>query len=146
MAGPLTAAAVITFVGELEAASAAFYEALAARFPAQGAAFAEYARTCRANATLVQRTYQETVTDALETGYAFAGLDLGRYALDTALPAGLDLAGARAQARALEATCAACYEELATLSHGLLATIPRAFRRAGQKRQGIAAALAADGD
>ena len=59
--------------------------------------------------------------------------------------AGLDLAGARAQARALEATCAACYEELATLSHGLLATIPRAFRRAGQKRQGIAAALAADG-
>ena len=132
---PITASAIISFSTELEARSEAFYQALAARFPEQGTAFRSMAQECAKSSTQVRRTYQETITDALEAGYSFAGLALGDYRVDTALPAGIDLPAALARALVLEERAAAFYQDVAERSESLLATIPRAFRRAARTRR-----------
>jgi hypothetical protein len=132
---PLTASAVISYSQDLEARSARFYRELGARFPAHEATFAGLAQDCEKNSAQIVRTYQETITDALEAGYSFAGLALGDYRVDTALPAGIDLPAALARALVLEERAAAFYQDVAERSESLLATIPRAFRRAARTRR-----------
>jgi hypothetical protein len=135
MQAPLTASAVMRFLDELEAQAEAFYQALAARYAAQGATFSRCAAACAKNRVLVARTYQETISDALETGYAFEGLDLAPYAEmpDAAALANLD--AAVQAALALEERAARCYEDVADRAESLLATIPRALRRAAEVRR-----------
>ena len=132
---PMTAATIIRFCTDLEARSEAFYQALAARFAEQSAAFARMARDCKKSSTQVTRTYQETVTDALETGFSFASISLADYEADTELPAEADLPQAVGQALALEETAIAFYQAVAASSESLLATIPRAFRRVAKTRR-----------
>ena len=132
---PMTAATIIRFCTDLEARSEAFYEALAERFPEQGATFGRMARDCAKSSTQVTRTYQETVTDALETGFSFAGISLADYEVDAELPAEADLPQAVGQALVLEETAIAFYQAVAESSESLLATIPRAFRRVAKTRR-----------
>jgi rubrerythrin len=132
---PMTAATIISFCTDLEARSLAFYEALAARFPEQSQAFQRMAKDCQKSSTQVTRTYQETVTDALETGFSFASISLADYETDTELPAGADLPQAVGQALAMEETAIAFYQAVAESSESLLATIPRAFRRVAKTRR-----------
>ena len=132
---PITASTIISFSTDLEARSAALYEAMAERFPEQGTAFGRMARDCGKSSTLVTRTYQETVTDALETGFSFANISLATYEFEADLPAGADLAQAVGKALALEETAIAFYSDVATSSESLLATIPRAFRRVAKTRR-----------
>jgi hypothetical protein len=113
----MTAATIIRFCTDLEERSAAFYEALAARFSEQGKLFSGMAGDCVKSSTQVTRTYQETVTDALETGFSFASISLADYEVDAELPA------------------EAFYEDVAESSESLLATIPRAFRRVAKTRR-----------
>jgi hypothetical protein len=131
----MTAATIIRFCTGLEARSEAFYAALSARFPEQAAAFDRMAKDCQKSSTQVTRTYQETVTDALETGFSFASISLADYEADTELPAGADLPQAVGQALALEETAIAFYQAVAESSESLLATIPRAFRRVAKTRR-----------
>jgi len=131
----MTAATIIRFCTDLEERSAAFYEALAARFSEQGKLFSGMAGDCVKSSTQVTRTYQETVTDALETGYSFASISLADYEVDAELPAEADLPQAVGQALALEETAIAFYEDVAESSESLLATIPRAFRRVAKTRR-----------
>jgi rubrerythrin len=139
----LTASAVVRFAAELEADSAAFYERLARRLPQHQVLFVGFAQACRKTAKQVQRTYQETVTDALETGFAFEGLRLEDYEVDLVRPGSDpdssgdpgDISGALERALALESTAIAFYQGVADRSSGLLATIPRAFRRAARTRR-----------
>jgi len=141
-AKPPTASVVMGHLGRLEEASVAWYCSLAERFPAQAPALERCAAVCGKNQTQVQRTYQETVTDALETGFAFEGLDLSRYGgVPQALPESLDQA--LEESIALEERAAACYEDVAARSARLLATIPRALQRAAEGRRRNAAALRA---
>lgn len=140
--GPLTASAVMRFLDELERDAEATYRALAARYPGQAPAFERCAAICARNRVQVLRAYQETVTDALETGYAFEGLDLSQYA-PPSVPEPDDPAGALAAAIALEERAAACYEDVAARSARLLATIPRVLQRAAEGRRRNAAALRA---
>ena len=132
---PITASAIISFSTDLEARSEAFYQALATRFPEQRAAFERMARDCAKSSTLVRRTYQETITDALEAGFSFAGLSFADYEADAEQPAEADLPQAVGQALALEETAIVFYEAVADSSESLLATIPRAFRRAAKTRR-----------
>jgi rubrerythrin len=81
------------------------------------------------------RTYQETITDALETGFSFAGLSLSTYEVDVELPHGIELDQALAKAIALEERAIAFYQAVAERSEPLLATIPRAFRRVARTRR-----------
>jgi hypothetical protein len=130
------------FLDELEAGGETFYRALAAHWPGQAAAFERCAAICAKNRVQILRAYQETVTDALETGYAFEGLDLSRYGPAPARePA--DLAEAIAAGIAREESAAACHEDVAARSARLLATIPRVLQRAAEGHRRNAAFLRA---
>jgi rubrerythrin len=133
--GALTASAIIRFSTDLEARSASLYRALAERFPAHAQVFAGWAEECEKSSTQVTRTYQETITDALETGFSFAGLSLAAYEADVDVPPAMDLRQALAKAVALERQAIAFYQDVAERSDSLLATIPRAFRRVARTRQ-----------
>ncbi len=128
----VTASAVISFVEKLEDNSESFYNQLAERFEEEP--FQTFAVDSQKNKTLIVRTYQETITDALEACFAFEGLDLAAYVADTALPEGACLEDALRQAIELEDRAIRFYLDVAERSRSLLATIPGAFKRAAKKR------------
>jgi rubrerythrin len=131
----ITASRVISFAEGLEDRSQAFYEALADRFADERETFLGFAKGCRKTRQSVVRTYRETVSDALETGFSFAGLDLERYEVDTALAEEVTFGDALERAIELEEQATAFYETVAERSRALLATIPMAFKSAAKKRQ-----------
>ena len=133
--GSLTAAAIVSFTKELEDKSSAFYAALAERWPEHGETFRVCAKEGGKHKTWIIRTYQETISDALEASYAFEGLDLQDYALETELAEGARLADALRQATALEDKAITFYRDVAERSESLLATIPMAFKRVARKRE-----------
>jgi hypothetical protein len=133
--GALTASAIVRFSTDLEVRSASFYRELGERYPEHAQAFAGWAEDCVKSGAQVTRTYQETVTDALETGFSFAGLNLAAYEVGPDLPPEIGLGRALAEAIALEEHAIAFYQDVAERSDSLLATIPRAFRRAARTRR-----------
>jgi hypothetical protein len=132
--GPLTASAIISFSTDLEARSAGFYRELRKRYPQHEGTFASWAEECEKSSIQITRTYQETITDALEAGFSFSGLGLAAYEVDVDLPAGIGLDQALEKAVALEEGAVAFYQDVAERSDSLLATIPRAFRRVARTR------------
>ncbi|MBN1399548.1 MAG: hypothetical protein JXA74_01850 [Anaerolineae bacterium] len=140
---PLTASAIMSFCQRLEDHSAALYAELATRFAEHGQLFEGLSEDCEKHKTQIVRTYQETVTDALETNYSFEGLQLPAEALDITVGAEADLGAALSAAISLEERAIAFYEEVAVRSESLLATIPRAFNRVARRRQRRKESLAA---
>jgi hypothetical protein len=140
MSAPITAAAIISFSERLQEVSAAFYRDLGEAYPAHRRLFEGYVQRCDKDKVQIVRTYRETVTDALETNYSFEGLVVPEGLLEAPVPAG-DWGAALEQAVALEAEAAAFYEEVAARSEGLLATIPRAYRRVAARRRAQEAEL-----
>ena len=141
----ITASAVISFSEGLEDSASAFYEALSAMFPAHGDVFLGFVDESRKNKVLLTRTYRETVSDALETGFAFEGLRLDPRLVAPALSGGTGLAEALQAAVDMEEGATRFYQEVAELSRSLLATIPRAFRRAARwrdQRRGVLQSIA----
>ena len=132
---PITTSVVISFAQSLEERSGAYYQALAERFPQKAVTLRGYAQDCAKTSVQIARTYQETVSDALETGFSFAGLDLASHEIDWSLPAGAALAEVIALSVEREEEAIAFYTEVAAQSGGLLATIPRAFERAAKVRR-----------
>jgi hypothetical protein len=130
----ITASAVISFSEGLEDSASAFYEALGVMFPAQEDVFLSFVDESRKNKVLLIRTYRETVSDALETGFAFEGLRLDPRLVAPALSGGIGLAEAIQAAIDMEEGATRFYQEVAELSRSLLATIPRAFRRVARRR------------
>ena len=119
---------------ELEDESAEFYRRLGERYAQGRDVFLSLAKECARDRVLVTRTYQETITDALETGFSFKRLDLSRYVADTGLRVETSYADALGIAVQLEEKASAFYEEAADMSESLLATIPKAFRRIADER------------
>ena len=130
----LTASMVITFAGNLEDSTASFYERLAEIHAEQRQLYLGFAKDSRRSKTLVVRTYQETISDALEACFCFEGMTLEGHAPDSALPEGISLASALQRAIVLEETAIGFYTDAAERSASLLATIPGAFRRAAKTR------------
>ena len=130
----VTTSAIISFTEELEDRSSIFYEELAERWTENEGVFLAFAKDGKRNKTLVIRTYQETITDALEACFSFEGLDLRDYAVETTLAEDASYAEALRIAIELEETACAFYLEVAERSESLLATIPRAFKRVVKKR------------
>jgi rubrerythrin len=130
----VTTAAIISFSEKLEGDSSAFYEALAERWPEHRDTFLAFAKEGEKNRTQVVRTYQETISDALEASYSFEGLELAAYAVETGLGQDLTCAEALKMALALEDKACTFYLDVAARSEALLATIPRAFKRVAKKR------------
>lgn len=134
MSEQITASAIISFCGEWEDEAARFYGQLAQRFPDQGAVFSTMAKDCAKHKALVVRTYQETVSDVLETGYAFTDLKPDDYLVDLTVSDNMTLAQGIACAIQLEEKAIAFYQEVTRRSQSLLATIPRAFSKVAAKR------------
>ena len=86
------------------------------------------------NKTLVNRTYQETISDALEAAFCFEGLDLRNYAVSTALAENVSYSEALGMAMELEEKACKFYLDAAERSQSLLATIPMAFKRVAKTR------------
>lgn len=129
-----TASAVISFVERLEEDTAKFYDWLAASYPEHKEMFLAFAKDCRKNKTLVTRTYQETVTDALETGYSFKGLVLNDFMPHVEWQEKMTLAMALESAISLEKKTVDLYADLTARSKTLLSTIPSAFRKMADNR------------
>jgi hypothetical protein len=130
----VTTAAIITFSEELEDRASAFYAGLAERWADHADMFSTFAKDGEKNKTHIVRTYQETISDALEASYSFEGLNLDDYALETALDEGASLADAAKLALALEEKACAFYLDVAARGESLLGTIPRAFKRVAKRR------------
>ena len=128
----VTASAIISFAESLEDSSSTFYEKLAEKFVESKDIFQAFANTYKKTKMLVIRTYQETVSDVLETGFSFEGLNLKDYAVRTALSEDTCYTEALGIAIELEEKAYKFYLDIAKQS--LLATIPRSFTKAGEVR------------
>jgi len=130
---PLTAAAIMSWVQRHEETCAAFYQTLAERYPAEAKRFGGYAQDSTKYQQSITRTYQETVTDALETNFGFEGVILVEP--DLSLAEDASQAQAATLALDLEQQTIALYGQIAEAAESLLATIPGAFRRVVRRRQ-----------
>lgn len=125
----VTAAAVINFAAHLEDRSALFYKKLVDQFPDKADFLRSFVRESELNKVLVVRTYQETVTDALETGYSFEGLSLDGVIPEEVWSDKADFAAAISSALGLERAASAFYIDVSSRSKTLLSTIYMAFRK-----------------
>lgn len=130
-----TASTIIRFAERLEEETVSFYEKLAAAHPQAKETFLAFAKEAAASRTLVSRTYQETVSDAIETGFSFEGLNLAEYTTEDAIRKDLSYRDALKAALAREQKAERFYAEAAERSQSLLATVPRAFHRIAETRR-----------
>jgi len=130
----VTASAVISFAKKLEEASSKFYNRLAEKFMENRETFLSFARESKKNKTLVTRTYQETITDALEAGFSFKEINLNDCIVETVLAEKTSHSNAIKMAVQLEEKSSEFYFIMAQQSKSLLATISNAFRKVAEKR------------
>lgn len=131
----LTTSAIMSFAEKLEDDSSAFYEKLAERFEAGRDAFLGFAKESQKNKVHLVRTYQETISDALEATFSFEGLELSDYDFGAALAKGTGFKEALKAALEIEKEASRQYAQIAEQAQSLLATIPRAFSRVAKKRR-----------
>ena len=129
-----TASAIISFTERLEDDSSRFYEELAEKYAEGKETFLSFAKESRKNKVLVVRTYQETITDALEACFSFKGLNLSGYLAETTLTESMNYSDALRMAIELEEKASKFYLDASERSKSLLATIPRAFRKVAERR------------
>ncbi|MBN1814897.1 MAG: hypothetical protein JXA14_23865 [Anaerolineae bacterium] len=131
----LTASAIMSFAEKLEDDSAVFYAMLAARFDEGKEAFLGFAEESKKNKTHLIRTYQETISDALEATFSFEGLELDDFDFETGLAKDTGFKEALEVALEIEEEASRLYTQIAEQAQSLLATIPRAFSRVAKKRR-----------
>jgi rubrerythrin len=131
----VTCSTIIDFAEKLEDYSSSFYEKLAARFPENEEQFLSFVEESERNKILIRRTYEETITDALEACFCFKGVNLGDYAILVALQEDLNCFAALKLAIDNEQKAVRFYSSISDLSKGLLGTIPMAFRKVAERRK-----------
>jgi rubrerythrin len=131
----LTASAIMSFAEKLEDDSAVFYSMLAARFDEGKEVFLGFAKESKKNKTHLIRTYQETISDALEASFSFEGLELTEFDFEVGLAKDTGFKDALKVALEIEEEAAELYVHIAEQAQSLLATIPRAFSRVAKKRR-----------
>lgn len=130
-----TMAGVMTFVSKIENDSASFYRNYAEKYPELESIFLSWNKENSKFEKNVKRTYFGVITDTLESNYAFQGLDTDDYNFETQLPENADSYEAAKKARDIEETIKNFYLKAAQLSDGLMADIPRLFRKIAKKRE-----------
>ena len=130
-----TMAAVMTFVSKLENDAAAFYEAQADVYPELKDDFLAWSKENRKFEKQVKQTYFGVITDTLESNFSFEGLDTEDYDLSTSLEEGADVSATRQKALRLEETIRDFYMRSAQSCEGLMADIPRLFKKIAKKRE-----------
>lgn len=129
-----TASAIISFAQRLENNSTKFYKELAEMYVQNRETFSAFAEESRKNRVLVTRTYQETISDAIEACFSFGGLNVNDYTVELTLTNYTRYPNALKKAIELEEKAVKFYSDIAERSKSLLATIPRAFRKVAERR------------
>jgi hypothetical protein len=127
-----TAAAVISHMAKMEEASAEFYEQWAPRLPRGEERFRALAKENRKNGVRIRQAYYDSVTDALETAFSFAGITA-----DIEIPAPgptTPPTEVLLEALRLENEIQAFYESAAASSRLLLVDVSRVMARMAQRR------------
>ena len=136
--GP-TASLVISFAEKLEDTSTEFYDRLSKEFEKGKELFNAFGAEGKKNKVLIIRTYQETITDALEACFCFTGLNLEDYVTttekDVSYPESLQVA------IELEKKATQFYSDVAEKSRSLLATVHMALKTVGGRRRSRQAIL-----
>lgn len=129
-----TASQVVSFATELEGKSAKLYEDLAQSYEEHREAFLCLARENKKNKLRVQRVYTEVVSDALETGFSFEGLNPEDYSIRTDLIGNNSCFDKIKTAIDAEEKIQEFYLEATKQSKSFLADISRVFAMMGKKR------------
>ena len=130
-----TMAAVMSFVSKIEKDSASFYQNCAEDYPELKDTFLSWGKENKKFEKNVKRTYFGVITDTIESNYAFEGLDTDNYRCEITLPENTSLSEAKEKARDIEDTIKSFYLKAAQLSDGLMADIPRLFKKIAKKRE-----------
>jgi len=130
----VTCAAIISFAEKFEDNSSDFYEKLAERYAKGKEKFLSFSKESKKNKILITRTYQETISDALEACF-IKGLNLSDITITTSLAEDMSFLDALKMAIELEDKAAKFYIDVAERTKSLLATIPMAFRRVAKNRK-----------
>lgn len=134
MESSVTASAIINFAQRLEDEASKFYKELANMYSKAREAFLAFVKEGEKNKMLLTRTYQETITDAIEACFSFKDLNLSDYLIEMTLARDLSYSDALKIALKLEEKAIKFYSDIAEQSRSLLATIPRAFKKVAQER------------
>lgn len=129
----VTASDIIRFAEELEENSSKFYEILAERYPESKEIFLSFSKESKKNKMLIIRTYEETISDALEACF-IKGLNLSNYHTEIKLEESMSYLDALNVAVKLEEKACKFYLDAAEKSKLLLATIPMAFKKVAERR------------
>jgi hypothetical protein len=129
-----TASAIMTFSEKLEDDSVILYEGLAGKYDQAKDVFLGFAKESKKNKVHLIRTYQETISDALEATFSFEGLEFPEFNFQAPLEEGTDFKDALKMVLEIEEKVPALYSDVAERAQALLATIPRAFSRVAKKR------------
>jgi len=138
-----TMAAVMNFVSQIESASAALYVTYAERYPPLKGKFLSLATENQKFEKMVQQKYFGVITDAIEASFSFELLDTDDYNLGVVLPENATLAEVVRRALEIEHTIIDFYLKAADVSTGLMADMPRAFRKIAETRKERCLALEA---
>lgn len=136
-----TASAAVRFAKQLEDESRNLYERATERYPELQSAFAPFIRENKRNVGSIDRAYIGVVSDALDTQFAFEGIDTDDYGIVTDLPDSPDEVTTVLASN--EEAIIAFYRAAADSSRDLLADVPRAFDRIASKRSRRTKALRA---
>jgi len=129
-----TASAVISFAKNLENDSAAFYVNAAQTYPEAAEVFLPFSEENKRNRILVERTYYEVISDALEAGFSFEGLNTDDYSIKGESIGGESYSDMLNRAIEMEGKVQEFYLAAAEKSRSLMADIPRVFERVARKR------------
>jgi len=129
-----TTSTIIYFAENLEEQSSIFYEELAKKFANKKDTFMSFAKESRTNKISIIRTYQETVTDAFETGFSFENLNLSEFNIDIKITKNDNLSDMLRKAIELEEKMIKFYTVVAEKSKTLLGAISTDLSRIAEKR------------
>lgn len=130
-----TMAAVMSFVSKLESESASFYQERASKHPDLEDIFSTWIKENKAFEKRVKQTYFGVITDVIESTFSFAKLDSSNFGFDTAVPEGASSQDVKKKAEEIESTLSNFYSEAAQQSEGLMADLPRLFRKIAKRRE-----------
>lgn len=124
-----TASAIMSFYERLEDQAAGFYDSLARdeKFSEGRDTFMALSKESRRHKEMVLRVYREVITDAIEAGFSFTGLDESDYEIDTELTGDLSLRDVLEKAVDIEEKSQRLCNDASESSRALMADITQAL-------------------
>jgi len=124
-----TASSAISFAKKLEDDSARLYEELTHSYPEGKDLFLSWIKENKRFKTSVDRAYYGVISDALESGFSFEGIDTDDYLVETRLTENASPSDALNTAIDTEEKITRFYRTASEASRSLMADVPRAFDR-----------------